>query len=757
MGVWMFKFLFLLQVAAAISPEATAAASTAPARCIEQCGDVAIPYPFGVGKGCFGEEYGDFNIVCNGTTTYLNTGNIEVLNISLAGQVRVKGWMGHDCYTRSGGRETSDQWFTIRLGPYTFSHTQNKFVVIGCDTVALLGSRDGVKYSGGCITFCDSLGDAANGSCSGAGCCKAPVPRGVRNFSTVHPQLLQPQPMLRLQPVRLRLRRRGEPVADLSDPEFVLRPLPIVLDWSIGKETCEEARRKPGFACRGGNSECFESNNGVGYVCNCSQGYEGNPYLSGPRGCQDIDECRRADIYPCNGTCKNTLGSYICTCPQGTTEGPSKGVCIFNSTAIDIKNKEIRVSLKLGLGVGIGLVCLIAVMLGACWGLQRKLLQQRRKITDLKMRLFEQNGGPFLQEYISSQPSNTFRIFSEEELANATNNFQEDQVIGRGGHGIVYKGKLENNTEVAIKKSKMVDERQRKEFARETAILSQINHVNIVKLLGCCLEVEIPMLVYEFVQCGTLFDFIHRKRHTAAGPIPLGTRLRIAEEAAEALAYLHSYASPPILHGDVKTTNILLDEDHRAKVSDFGASTLAPTDETQLATVVQGTCGYLDPEYLHTYQLTAKSDVYSFGVVLVELLTGKKPLHLEGPEEERGLAMNFVSSMNQNRLTHILDAEVLKEGETERLWEIAELACRCLSMKGEDRPTMREVAMALHVLGSSKEHPWVVQHRPEEAESLLGVREPSAYEINSDTTARYASMGNHAMFEIESGRSKFKK
>lgn len=130
--------------------------------------------------------------------------------------------------------------------------------------------------------------------------------------------------------------------------------------------------------------------------------------------------------------------------------------------------------------------------------------------------MFEQNGGPFLQEYISSQPGSTFRMFTEEELAKATSSFRYDQIIGRGGHGIVYRGRLEDNTEVAIKKSKMVDERQRKEFAREMAILSQINHVSVVKLVGCCLEVEIPILVYEFVQCGTLFDFIHRKKHTEA-------------------------------------------------------------------------------------------------------------------------------------------------------------------------------------------------------------------------------------------------
>ncbi|CAA6659194.1 unnamed protein product [Spirodela intermedia] len=390
-------------------------------------------------------------------------------------------------------------------------------------------------------------------------------------------------------------------------------------------------------------------------------------------------------------------------------------------------------------GVGGGLLVLLSACALTCWGRQRRnLADQTRKVAEFKQRMFDHNGGPFLQQHMSSQPGNTFRIFTEVDLAKATNGFADDQIIGRGGHGVVYLGRLEDDTPVAVKKSKMMDERESKEFAREMAILSQINHVNVVKILGCCVEVEVPMLVYEFVPGGTLFEVIHRRNERTT--ISLEVRLRIATEVAEALAYLHSYASPPILHKDVKTSNILLEKDHRAKISDF-----------EIATVVQGTCGYLDPEYLQTYQFSEKSDVYSFGVVLVELLTRRKPLHLQGPEDERSLAVSFVSLLSQDKLESILDPQVLSEGDAEMLREIAELAGRCLRVTREDRPTMKDVSMALHFLGPSRGHPCVPQHAPEEAESLLNGEQSTGY-YSADVASRSLSGKNHAIIEIETGR-----
>ncbi|KAJ4808515.1 Wall-associated kinase family protein [Rhynchospora pubera] len=272
----------------------------------------------------------------------------------------------------------------------------------------------------------------------------------------------------------------------------------------------------------------------------------------------------------------------------------------------------------------------------------------------------------------------------------ATSNFDAKHIVGEGGNGTVYKGTM-NNRLVAIKICKTIGERERKEFGKEILILSQISHKNIVRLLGCCLEVEIPILVYEFISEGTLFNLLHG---THAARISLATRLRIAYEIAEALAYLHSWASPPIVHCDVKTSNILLNKNLVAKVSDFGASMLAPIGEDKFVTHIHGTRGYLDPEYIQTGQLTVKSDVYRFGVVLLEIITNKKAFYIEGIHA-RSLAADFLSAMKENNIALILDGD----GESMVLIKrIMEVARSCLNMEGERRPEMQEVAVKLQAL-----------------------------------------------------------
>ncbi|KAE8100075.1 hypothetical protein FH972_018004 [Carpinus fangiana] len=296
--------------------------------------------------------------------------------------------------------------------------------------------------------------------------------------------------------------------------------------------------------------------------------------------------------------------------------------------------------------------------------------------------------------------------------------------------------------EVAIKKSKINDQSQIEQFVNEVIVLTQVNHKNVVKLLGCCLETEVPLLVYEFIRNGTLSDHIHNK--SLSSSLSWEKRLKIAVETEGALAYLHFSTSIPNIHRDVKTTNILLDNNYMAKVSDFGALKLVPLDKTQLTTLVQGTFEYLDPEYFHTSQLTEKSDVYSFGVVVTELLTGNEALSFTRPESDRNLAMYFVSTMKEDRLVQILEDHIVNEGNIEELKEVANLAKRCLRVRGEDRPSMKEVSMELEGLSIMGKHPWGnADLYTEETECLLTGPTHTFnidVDIGSSSTTGYDSM-----------------
>ncbi|TQD77132.1 hypothetical protein C1H46_037336 [Malus baccata] len=388
---------------------------------------------------------------------------------------------------------------------------------------------------------------------------------------------------------------------------------------------------------------------------------------------------------------------------------------------------------------------------------------QKRKFLKLKEKYFKENGGLLLLQKIASQGGSvkTTKIFTAEELKKATNNYHESRILGEGSYGIVYKGILaaDNNKVVAIKKSKICVPKQKEQFVNELLVLSQINHRNVVRLLGCCFELEVPLLVYEFVAHDTLFEHIHGKKRKGSS-FSLELRLKIAAETAGALAYLHSSALMQILHRDVKATNILLDENYTAKVSDFGASQLIPLDQAPLATL-QGTFGYLDPEYLITSQLTDKSDVYSFGVVLMELLTSKLALDSDRPGADKSLARFFVCLMEEDRLNEILDDDMLNERNIETLKTMANLAKRCVRVKGEDRPTMKEVAMELEGMRITEKHAWgKAEICSDETECLLGPGNPDAYHVDvrtdcgssTGTTIGYESMQIQLLIPYDDGR-----
>ncbi|KAJ0699607.1 putative protein kinase RLK-Pelle-WAK family [Helianthus annuus] len=386
---------------------------------------------------------------------------------------------------------------------------------------------------------------------------------------------------------------------------------------------------------------------------------------------------------------------------------------------------------------------------------------KQRKLIKLREQLFEQNGGVLLEDKLRTTGRSVMKIFQVEELQKATDNYAEDNVIGRGGNGIVYKGTLPDTRIVAIKKSQRLDQEQRDQFINEMVILAQINHPNVVQLLGCCLETDVPLLAYEFISNDTLHRHIHNYRASGKMRLSWDSRLRIAHESAGALAYLHTDARMSIIHRDVKSTNILLDDNYVAKIADFGASRLVPLGHDQVTTLVQGTIGYLDPEYFHTGHLTDKSDVYSFGVVLAELLTGKKPIDAQRGLEDTNIATYFVKAKKQNRLLEILDHQVVKEATDDQLKEACDLVCRCLNQVGGNRPSMKDVTMELETLRKfSKQHPWISEENYTITHSLtIESEEQELYTVplvsNSDTFGEYSSstMGmKEIMLHVQSPR-----
>ncbi|XP_042460720.1 probable LRR receptor-like serine/threonine-protein kinase At1g05700 [Zingiber officinale] len=283
------------------------------------------------------------------------------------------------------------------------------------------------------------------------------------------------------------------------------------------------------------------------------------------------------------------------------------------------------------------------------------------------------------------------RQFTYTELENITNNFQK--ILGEGGFGSVFYGRLEDGTQVAVKMLSQSSSQGTKEFLAEARHLTKVHHRNLVSLVGYCNEVKHLGLVYEFMSQGTLQDHL-RGRANNARALSWRQRLHMAIDAAQGLEYLQKGCKPPLVHRDVKSGNILLSETLEAKIADFGLSKAFLSEvNSHISTVVVGTPGYLDPEYYNTSQLSEKSDVYSYGVVLLELITGLPPI-VPGTKNVH-LVQWVLQRLDRGNIEDVVDPRLEGEYDINSVWKCADIALKCTTQRSQQRPNMTEVVMQL--------------------------------------------------------------
>ncbi|KAG0620203.1 hypothetical protein M758_4G197700 [Ceratodon purpureus] len=386
-------------------------------------------------------------------------------------------------------------------------------------------------------------------------------------------------------------------------------------------------------------------------------------------------------------------------CPKGQyIANQTLCICFGDKT---LSTKKTSITAIVGGVVG-GIVALAAVAL-----LLICLWIRRRKKFDLNHDFFYtvRDGD---KDEPWEQPKGVYR-YTLDDLKRATSNFSKEHEIGSGGFGKVFSGKFPGNKTLAIKRASIsTSANGQTQFRNEVLLLSRLHHKNLVRLEGFCDENDLQILVYEFMRNGNLHNHLFRK--SAGKYLNWYKRLEIAVQIAQGLEYLHSFADPPVIHRDVKPSNILLDDNLVAKVADFGISKESPELHTHVSTHPAGTIGYFDPEYFTTQKLTTASDVYSYGVVLLELLTGQKVIDHVSRGEEYNLIKWVEPRLRDGGIDLIVDPKLEGNYSREIFQQMAELALHCSASEKKDRPTMKAVVIQLEPLLQEADQPQPTSH-----------------------------------------------
>ncbi|XP_076926414.1 tyrosine-sulfated glycopeptide receptor 1 [Bidens hawaiensis] len=408
-----------------------------------------------------------------------------------------------------------------------------------------------------------------------------------------------------------------------------------------------------------------------------NQTYEGNPGLCGP---------------PIQKACNNrstTLDS------SGHKKGP---------------NKKMIIGLILGIcfGVGITLTCL------ALWILSKRRILPRGdpEVFHMDMASFNSTSAVDVPKDTSGVilfPNNAKDIkhLTITDILKATEDFSQANIIGCGGFGLVYKATLTNGTKLAVKKLSGDMGLIAREFKAEVEALSTAQHKNLVSLQGYCVHDGCQLLIYSYMENGSLDYWLHEK-NDGASRLDWPTRLKIAQGASCGLAYMHQVCEPHIVHRDIKSSNILLDGQFEAYLADFGLSRLIQPYNTHVTTELVGTLGYIPPEYSQSWIATLRGDIYSFGVVMLELLTGKRPMEVFRPKESRELVVWVQQLRREGKQEEIFDPILTGKGFEEEMLRVLDVACMCVNVNPVKRPSINEVVDWLHDINvGSNSNYWI--------------------------------------------------